>query len=419
VIASVAMLLLPTLAWLLVPRPSGAKAPAFVEETAVTVEEPPPVQRAERPVRPTATSVPSAEPDDAAPVTGTVLDPDGHPVAGAFVACDDEHVLPATSTDEHGRFRLPPEASGCLAVTTHPSFISSDRVRVTAGRDNVLTLNRGGAIEGEVVDDRGAPVGAYTLAIESYRGASGDAPFGQVKSIEDARGAFLWDSLPPGAYVLTASADGRPPTRSRSVDVEMSRTTRHVRIVLARGATLSGRVVDADGKQPLAGATVGFDALTSAGMGGGGYARTDESGAYTLEGAPPGPFSIRIAREGYVSKIIPGLVTRGADTLRQDVELRRFVEGGPRDELAGIGAVLAPAANGVMVGSVVSGGPAESAGMMKGDRIVRIDGVDATAMPLSDCIQRLRGAEGSIVSVQVDRGGKTVELTIRRRIVAR
>jgi S1-C subfamily serine protease len=192
-----------------------------------------------------------------------------------------------------------------------------------------------------------------------------------------------------------------------------------VRIVLARGATLSGRVVDADTKQPLAGATVGFDALTSNGMASGGFARTDESGAYTLEGAPPGPFSIRVAHEGYVNKIIPGLVTRGADALRQDAELRRFVEGGPRDELAGIGAVLAPTPSGVMVGSLVSGGPAESAGMAKGDRIVRIEGVDATAMPLSDCVQRLRGAEGTIVSVQVDRGGKTVELAIRRRIVSR
>ena len=36
-----------------------------------------------------------------------------------------------------------------------------------------------------------------------------------------------------------------------------------------------------------------------------------------------------------------------------------------------------------------------------------------------DCVQRLRGPEGSIVSMQVDRGGKSVDLSIVRRNFSR
>ena len=414
------MLLLPAIVWLLAPRRSVAR-PALkpADSPAVTMTAAPP-RAAPRPAPPSPPASASAALDDDAPVTGVVLDPDGKPAPHAFVGCDDRPGVHATSTDDEGRFRLGPEASGCSAVANHPEHVLSDRAPVVAGRDNVLRLNRGGAIEGEVVDDRGAPIASYMLAIESYRGRGGESsPLGLVKAIQDPRGAFAWDNLVPGAYVLTANADGRPPTRSRSIDVEAGRRTHHVRIVLARGATLTGRVTDADSRRPIAGASVSFDALSATGVGGNSFARTDESGAYTLAGAPPGPFSIRVAAEGYTSKIIPGLVTRGADSLKQDAALRLRGDGGPRDELAGVGAVLAPTASGVLFGPLVAGGPAEGAGLRPGDRIRRIDGEDASAMTMSDCVQRLRGIEGSIVDVQVERGGEIINARVVRRVITR
>ncbi|MFT3773544.1 MAG: carboxypeptidase regulatory-like domain-containing protein [Minicystis sp.] len=287
-----------------------------------------------------------------------------------------------------------------------------------AGRDNVLTLEVGGAIEGDVVDERGQAITSFQLGMESYQGSSNETLLGQTRSIENPRGTFRWENLSAGTYVLSASTEGRPVGRSRAIEVELSRTTHHVRIVIPRGATLSGRIIDAEDRKPLAGATVAFDALTNSGLGGA-FATADENGNYSLAGAPPGPFSVRASREGYISKIVPGLVTRGADAIHQDIELRRFVEGGPRDELAGIGAVLAPTPAGVVIGPLVPGGPAERAGLRRGDRIMRIDGVDASAMPMTDCVQRLRGADGTIVSVQVAREGKTLDFDVVRRPVAR
>lgn len=421
-IACAAMLILPALAWWSSPRPTAA-ARTTPQHDEVAAAAPPRAEPAPRPprlapARPPATG--SASPDADAPVLGVVLDPEGKPVAHAFVGCDDRDQALATSTDDEGHFRLAAEASGCFVISHHESGVPSDRVQVFAGRDNVVRINRGGSIEGEVVDERDAPVTGYLLAVESYQGPVKEgAPLGVVKSFADPRGAFTWTGLVPGAYVLTASAEGRPPTRSRSIDVEVGRAAHHVRIVLTRGATLTGRVLDADTRKPLGGATVAFDALTMTGANSIRPARSDEAGAYALEGAPAGLFSIRVTRAGYGSRIVSGLTTRGAAALQQDVELHALGDGGPRDEFAGIGAVLAPSPSGVLIGSLVAAGPAERAGLHPGDRLKRIDGTDASGFAVSDCVQRLRGPEGSVVSVQVDRGGQSVEISIVRRNFSR
>jgi hypothetical protein len=421
-IACAAMLVLPAIAWLLAPRitPPSRPPPHHDEVSAAEAPsaEPAPRPRRVAPVRPAATG--SATPDGDAPVLGVVLDPDGKPAAHAFVGCDDRDQGLATSTDDEGHFRLAAEASGCFVIAHPGSGVPSDRVQVFAGRDNVVRLNRGGSIEGEVVDEHDAPVPAFLLAIESYQGPAKDtAPIGLVRSFDDPRGAFTWDSLAPGAYVLTASAEGRPPARSRSIDVDVARRSSHVRIMLARGGTLTGRILDGDTRRPLGGASIAFDTLTMTGANSVRPARSDESGAYALEGAPSGLFSIRVSRVGYSSRVVSGLTTRGGATLQQDVELHALVDGGTREEFAGIGAVLAPSSNGVLIGSLVAAGPAEKAGLQAGDRIKRIDGVDASGLPVSDAIQRLRGPEGSIVSMQVDRGGRSVEISIVRRNFSR
>jgi S1-C subfamily serine protease len=244
---------------------------------------------------------------------------------------------------------------------------------------------------------------------------------GRPRSISDPAGQFLLERLPPGRYVLTASSDGRPPARSSSIQVDAGRTTHHVRITLARGATLSGTILDGQTRRPIEGARVALDAATSSGANAIAGATSDANGAYSLEGVPPGPFSVSVAREGYRTKIVPGLTTRGAPAIREDITLTPRGDGSAGDsELIGIGAVLAPSPSGVTIASVIDGGPAARAGLQGGDRILRIDGADASAMPLSDCVQRLRGQEGSRVSVAVAReGGGEVELTVTRATIVR
>ena len=416
-----AMLVLPALTWLLAPHPHGFAPPPAPPSTApVAAPTTPPPTSTPHSVRPASFTRPpradsSATPAEAGPVAGIVLDVDGHPAKQATVRCDDRDPPLVATTDDEGRFQLDAEAAGCTAVARHPEAVESERVALVAGASNMLRLSRGGGIEGDVVDERGAPVAAYMIAIESYQGRSSDAAqTGQVKNVSDARGAFGWDRLVPGRYVLVASAEGRPPSQSRQVEVEIGRTSAHVRITLGRGATMSGRVIDAVTKKPLPGAVVMIDRATATRAGEALHpARADDAGAYTLEGAPMnGPFSVSVTREGYRQRIVTGLTARGSPTLHQDIELNPGAGG---QDFAGIGAFLAPAPTGVTFAGLVAGGPAEQAGLLKGDLIRRIDGADASEYTLSECMQNLRGPDGSRVTVQVERGGKRVDVSIQRR----
>ncbi len=411
-----ALLSLPVAAWLLAPRAHAARRPPAVEQTAAAPRERAPrrLPRVDLPLPPPALPdpIPAAGAEAGAPVAGVVLDPDGKAVEGAVVRCADRDPEIEVKTDGEGRFEVDPGAEGCSAFARHEGFAASDRVVLSARRRNTITLNSPGGIDGEVVDDHGAPVDAYLIAIESFHGAAEDAPMGRSMKIADAAGAFAWPSLPPGDYVLTAAAPLRPPVHSDSIPVEIGRTTHHVRITLPLGATLTGRVIDAASRAPVAQAAIALDSVTFSRADVGATVVSDEAGAYTLEGAPAGPFSIRVSHAGYRTRLVTGLTARGG-ALRQDVELHAGSEG---LELAGIGAGLRPTPAGATVASLVPSGPAEQAGLQVGDRIARIEGADASALPLVDAIQRLRGPEGTRVSVQVDRGGQRVDVTIQRRL---
>ncbi|XXX76569.1 carboxypeptidase regulatory-like domain-containing protein [Sorangium sp. So ce134] len=423
---SVALLVAPLLFWLLLPRPDPVM-PARREPAAALL--PPPQPEAAEPreveVEPRPAPPPPPRETTAArvePVRGVVLDPEGRPSAGAVVRCRDEPGMTA-SADTEGRFELPPEADGCTATAAQPPFGDAEPTRLAAGRDNVLHLLAAGAIAGDVVDQSGRPVEAYLLAIESFvpAGASARGSVdGRARKVTDPGGAFRWNELAPGRYVLTVSAAGRPPTRSSAVDVEAGRTTEGVRIVLPQGATLRGRVVDAASRAPVVEAQVELDSVTSSGANAISLVLTDANGDYALEGVPAsGPFSVRVRHEDYMSKIVSGLDARGTGSARADIELRMLDDGGSREELTGIGAMLSLASSGVTIAGIIDGGPAASAGLQQGDVIVRIDGENARELPLADCIQRLRGPAGTRVSVGVERDGQVIDVTMRRDIVVR
>ncbi|WP_437724129.1 carboxypeptidase regulatory-like domain-containing protein [Sorangium sp. So ce861] len=422
---SVALLVAPLLFWLLVPRPEPVM-PARREPASALLPPPQPERAAPREVEVEAPPAPPPPRETTAaraePVRGVVLDPEGRPSAGAVVRCRDEPGMTA-SADTEGRFELPPEADGCTATAAQPPFGDAEPTRLAAGRDNALRLVAAGAIAGEVVDQSSRPVEAYLLAIESFvpAGAAARGSIdGSARKVTDPGGAFRLNELAPGRYVLTVSAAGRPPTRSSAIDVEAGRITEGVRIVLPQGATLRGRVVDAASRAPVVEAQVELDSVTSSGANAISLVLTDANGEYALEGVPArGPFSVRVRHEDYMSKIVSGLDARGTGSARADIELRMLDDGGSREELTGIGAMLSVSSSGVAIAGIIEGGPAASAGLQQGDIIVRIDGENAKELPLADCIQRLRGPVGTRVSVGVERDGQVIDVTMRRDIVVR
>ena len=82
---------------------------------------------------------------------------------------------------------------------------------------------------------------------------------------------------------------------------------------------------------------------------------------------------------------------------------------------AGIGAPYSEP----VVGEVKPGGPAEQAGLRKGDRVLRIEGLPvADAQSLRERIRgSVRGGEAGAASWVVEREGRTIELMVRPRVV--
>jgi hypothetical protein len=351
-------------------------------------------------------------------VSGLVVDGKGKPVAGAYVECDGSGDMFATSDDE-GHFKLPADADGCRATATHADYGTSRPIALTEGDRNTIEMPSPGGISGVVVDEGGRPVTKYLIGIESFQPVAGapTGPWVRNERIDDPSGAFSLDQLAAGKYVLVASAEGRPPAKSDAIDLEAGRTESGVRIVLTKGGSLSGVVSERGSGKPIANARVRLDALTSTGATAIPAAVTDDSGHYHLDGIPSGPFSVRVSHGDYTARIV-SLDGSASHDLHQDVDLAPAGDG-PSTEMTGIGATLAKGPTFVEVAGVLAGGPAEAAGLKTGDRIERIDGANAEGFTVSDCVQRLRGPEGTRVTVTLGRGTGTVEVTITRAKIVR
>lgn len=63
---------------------------------------------------------------------------------------------------------------------------------------------------------------------------------------------------------------------------------------------------------------------------------------------------------------------------------------------------------------VIPNTPAERAGVKKGDKIIKVNGEDVTKLTTSEVADRVRGPEGTAVTIVFDRQGTPVELTMNR-----
>jgi hypothetical protein len=355
----------------------------------------------------------------AEPVHGQVLDDEGKAAIARVVACESAPSEFQTQSAADGTFQLPASAIGCDAIATHAELAPSDPLRVVEGSPLVLRLRGGGGIAGVVVDDRGAPLSRFRIGVESFTPAQGK-DFGRrsPRSFADPSGAFRWERLAPGSYVLTAAAEGRAPARSESIDVHGGSVTSGVRIVISRGGAVVGTVTD-EAHAPLAGVDLHFDQVSRV-LDSESAARTDAAGQYRLEAAPAGPFTLRAQKDGFRTKLVAGLRVDSDKTLRQDITLS-VLDGGPSLELGGIGAGLEQTPEGIALQNVFADDPAARAGLRPGDRIISIDGEPTDGMSMADALQRIRGEPGTVVGISVRRPetGEVVDLTIVRGRVVR
>ena len=71
---------------------------------------------------------------------------------------------------------------------------------------------------------------------------------------------------------------------------------------------------------------------------------------------------------------------------------------------------------GLLVTKVNAGGPAEEAGMLPGDRVVAVDGIDIREMAVDDASALIKGEENTTVDITVERAGEEIILTVTRKL---
>ena len=88
----------------------------------------------------------------------------------------------------------------------------------------------------------------------------------------------------------------------------------------------------------------------------------------------------------------------------------------PPAPVSGIGVTInqADPNSPIEVIDVIPNTPAQKAGVQKGDKIIQVNGEDVSKLTTSEVADRVRGPEGSSVTITFDRAGAPVTLTITR-----
>jgi protocatechuate 3,4-dioxygenase beta subunit len=160
----------------------------------------------------------------AAIVRGTVVSPEGQPVAGATIEPEVglEGLIerqsgnggPRAVSDEEGRFELGGLTPGSVTIAARhegfakslPTALEIEPSAVTEGVQ--LSLRRGGRITGEVYGKDGKPLGGATLLAQQPADV-GNQRFGT----SDDAGLFAFDSVTPGSWqVMTMPGGGGTPS---------------------------------------------------------------------------------------------------------------------------------------------------------------------------------------------------------------
>jgi protocatechuate 3,4-dioxygenase beta subunit len=182
-----------------------------------------------------------------------------------------------------------------IAARGTPWSGSAEKVAVGT-TDLVITLTKGDALRGRVVDSSGKPVERFTVIAEpDWDSASCENDLSEVHhSYRDKDGRFELDGLKKCTWSVHAHAQGL--LDSPEMKVEMP-GAKHIEIVMLRNAQVTGVVLGPD-KKPVVGARVictedtgGWDPDRTS-------VRSDKKGEFVVKSAPIGPVRIFAHAEG-------------------------------------------------------------------------------------------------------------------------
>lgn len=239
------------------------------------------------------------------------------PIAGATVRLEGSEDFgasaPTATTSAEGKALLSGVEGGWTSVVAEAPGYARGAVSSMVGAASPdgkpvaelsLTLLRGVAVSGQVVDERGKPVAGARVSYDTSGFGLGGGGRGEAKS--DDKGGFRFAALAPGQYTFGAS-DGEH-VRSLSTPIEVgAQPVRDVLITLRTGGSVRGTVVD------RAGAAVPFAVVRIAPHPDGGMREamigarqvaSDERGAFEIRGLPRARLQLRAEGEAAASAIL-------------------------------------------------------------------------------------------------------------------
>jgi protocatechuate 3,4-dioxygenase beta subunit len=232
-----------------------------------------------------------------ASIVGAVVGTGQRPVGGASISlgapagASDPFGDQSTVADDAGRFRFERLTPGryTLTASLRNQFSSPAEVVLPSGdaaREVTLSLGVGALIRGVV----SGLADAQRIGVNVN--ASGPEDF-FASTRTEAAGTFEFSGVPAGPINLTASAGDFISGSRRAgaqVIVPQGQLEVSAEIVFAPGFRLGGHVTR--GGKPVVDAVV--NAFPEAGAGSGGSARTDEAGAFALEGLAAGTYNVMV-----------------------------------------------------------------------------------------------------------------------------
>ncbi len=222
-----------------------------------------------------------------------------------------------------GAFRIERLPTGTATIEVEPNGyapVKKEKVVLEAehGADaGTLTVERGAAIAGTVVDEAGKPVAEADVATQSLSMTGG---FVRRECTTDAEGRFALAGLPADrTYEVTAAHRDFASASQKELKTDGDAVTLTLR---AKGSgTVTGRVTAGDPPMPVVGLYVEavpkgdaspMGMLTALGMGVEKRAMHAPDGRFTLENVTPGTYTFKVTAEGLVparieeKELVPG-----------------------------------------------------------------------------------------------------------------
>ena len=278
-------------------------------------------------VGPPGTTAPPRPAEGTATVRGRVVSATGGVLAGARVSLlqvEGRGGVVSTQSERDGQFQIAGIAPGSFFIAANLTGFSGSALplgrplSVTAtGADVELTLTPWSSVTGRVLDELGEPVqgaSVQLLRLQFQDGRRRLVSVGGARQTDD-RGAFRLFAVPPGEYILAASASdvstAELPGYVRSfypgvaeaasspflsIGAGQSLPGADITLVRQQTARLSGIVRDAQGRPGVVGSLTLIPSQSASSLAAAVGARTGDGGTFEFPNVPPGSYVIQSYR---------------------------------------------------------------------------------------------------------------------------